>query len=566
MHHLKVSTRLFLLIGVLVALMVGIGTLGLWGMSRADASLRSVYEDRTVPAVQLSEIDQLMLRNRLLIAESIDLAAGAALEQHLGRISANLVRSDEVWAAYLKTALTADEARLVQQAAQARQRLMADALTPLLAALRAGDPAQARQLVVAQLEPAGTQLDEVLDQLQTLQTDEAGKEYGAARARSGQLRGVALAVAVLGAGFGLAFGLTLVRGLKRQLGAEPSDAARVARQVAAGDLSTPIELRPGDHDSLMAQMQVMQQSLATLVGQVSQTADGMATAANEIAQGNLDLSGRTEEQASALQQTAASLEQLQSTVQQNADNARLADQRARAAAQVAQQGGGAMDEMVGTMREIHGQSRRIADIIGTIDGIAFQTNILALNAAVEAARAGEEGRGFAVVASEVRNLAQRSADAAREIKSLITASVERVQAGNELVERVGHNMAESVAAIGQVSSLVGEIAAASAPQAAGVVQVSEAMGQMDKTTQQNAALVEESAAAADSLRQQAGQLLQAVSAFTLAPAAVRAGSPAQTAAAAIGQASRSSAGAGAGAGAGSGTGAGAGVGSEWVAY
>ena len=229
MHHLKVSTRLFLLIGVLLALMVGIGTLGLWGMSRADASLRSVYEDRTVPAVQLSEIDQLMLRNRLLIAESIDLAAGAALEQHLGRISANLARSDEVWAAYLKTALTADEARLVQQAAQARQRLMADALPPLLAALRAGDPARARQLVVAQLEPAGTQLDEVLDQLQTLQTDEAGKEYGAARARSGQLRGVALAVAVLGAGFGLAFGLTLVRGLKRQLGAEPSDAARVAR-------------------------------------------------------------------------------------------------------------------------------------------------------------------------------------------------------------------------------------------------------------------------------------------------------------------------------------------------
>jgi len=315
----------------------------------------------------------------------------------------------------------------------------------------------------------------------------------------------------------LAVGLSwlVTRSITRQLGAEPGDAAQLARSVAAGDLSTQLRLRDGDTDSLMAQLLLMQQSLAKVVSSVRQNADSVATASAEIAQGNQDLSQRTEEQASALEETAASMEQLGSTVVHNADNAKQADQLAAGARNVAQQGGDVVGQVVETMRGINTSSKKISDIIGVIDGIAFQTNILALNAAVEAARAGEQGRGFAVVAGEVRNLAQRSADAAKEIKVLINASVEQVEKGTDLVDKAGATMREVVASIGRVSDIMGEINAASTEQSAGVAQVGEAVSQMDQTTQQNAALVEESAAAAESLRQQAQQLVQAVAVFKL---------------------------------------------------
>jgi len=264
---------------------------------------------------------------------------------------------------------------------------------------------------------------------------------------------------------------------------------------------------------LLAALAQMQASLAQVVNTVRDGSDHVATASAEIAQGNNDLSQRTEQQASALQQTAASMEQLGSTVRQNADNARQADVLARTASEVAQRGGAAVAQVVDTMRGINDSSKQIADITGVIDGIAFQTNILALNAAVEAARAGEQGRGFAVVAGEVRILAQRSADAARQIKSLIAVSVERVEQGTRQVDEAGTTMTDVVGSIERVTHIMGEISAASSEQSTGVRQVGEAVTQMDQATQQNAALVEQSAAAAESLKQQAHQLVDAVAVF-----------------------------------------------------
>ena len=305
------------------------------------------------------------------------------------------------------------------------------------------------------------------------------------------------------------------RGILRQLGGEPDYARAVVQRIASGNLSQPVQLAAGDTTSLLAAMALMQTWLADVVGEVRRNADSLATASVQIAQGNLDLSGRTEEQASGLQATAAAMDQLNATVSQNADNAQQAKQLALGAASVAQRGGQSVGEVVETMKGINTSSRKIGEIIGVIDGIAFQTNILALNAAVEAARAGEQGRGFAVVATEVRNLAGRSADAAREIKGLINACVERVELGTAQVDRAGATMTEVVAAVQRMTDIMAEISAASVEQSAGVAQVGSSVSQMDRTTQQNAALVEESAAATESMRDQAQQLVKAVSVFRL---------------------------------------------------
>ena len=297
-------------------------------------------------------------------------------------------------------------------------------------------------------------------------------------------------------------------------------ALALTKAVANGDLRTDIRVAGRDETAqLLNALKTMQTNLAEVVGGVRHNAEGVASASAQIAQGNADLSRRTEDQASALEETAASMEELGSTVRQNADNARQANQLAQGASSVAARGGEVVSQVVHTMKGINDSSRRIADILGVIDGIAFQTNILALNAAVEAARAGEQGRGFAVVASEVRSLAQRSADAAKEIKGLISASVERVEQGSALVDQAGTTMAEIVTAIRHVSDIMAEISAASDEQSTGVRQVGEAVAQMDQTTQQNAALVEESSAAAEGLKDQAQQLVQAVSIFKLQNAA-----------------------------------------------
>ncbi|OWQ86918.1 hypothetical protein CDN99_19630 [Roseateles aquatilis] len=325
-------------------------------------------------------------------------------------------------------------------------------------------------------------------------------------------------------------GWLIVRRLTIALGTEPALLADAAHRIADGDLRAVEGAATAPANSVLASMGQMQRQLLALIGQVRGSAENIAIASEQIAQGNNDLSSRTEEQASALEETAASMEQLSATVRQNADNAQQANQLALNASEVAMRGGAVVGQVVDTMRGIQESSHRIADIIGVIDGIAFQTNILALNAAVEAARAGEQGRGFAVVAAEVRSLASRSAEAAKEIKQLIGDSVGRVEQGTGLVDQAGATMTEVVGAIRRVSDIVGEISAASIEQSGGVTQVGEAVTQMDRATQQNAALVEESAAA-DGMKRQAAEMVAAVAVFRTGSESVATARPATPAAA-----------------------------------
>ena len=308
-------------------------------------------------------------------------------------------------------------------------------------------------------------------------------------------------------------GLLLARSVLGQLGGEPREAAEVAKRIAQGQLDTPIHVAAGDSTSLMFAMKTMAASLREIVSTIRAGVDNVSTASTQIATGNQDLSSRTEQQSSNLQQTAASMEELTSTVRHSADNARQASQLATSASDAATKGGEVVGRVVTTMERISNSSKKIAEIIGVIDGIAFQTNILALNAAVEAARAGEQGRGFAVVAGEVRSLAQRSAEAAREIKGMISDSVETVDSGSRLVQDAGSAMGEIVQQVRRVTDLIGEISSAAVEQSSGIGQVNTAIADMDKVTQQNAALVEESAAAAETLSEQARRLADAVSVF-----------------------------------------------------
>ncbi|CAB3807333.1 methyl-accepting chemotaxis protein [Pararobbsia alpina] len=324
-----------------------------------------------------------------------------------------------------------------------------------------------------------------------------------------------LGILVVLAGALSAIVVLLNRGIFRSLGGEPSYAAEIANQIASNDLTAMVKTAPDDRSSLLFSMKRMQEQLAQTIGTIKLSADSIATATHQIAAGNQDLSQRTEEQAASLEETASSMEQLTSTVTQNADNAGQANQLAAQAAQVAERGGTVVSRVVETMEGINASSDKITNIVGIIEGIAFQTNILALNAAVEAARAGEQGRGFAVVASEVRSLAQRSSAAAKEIKELIHDSVERVQAGAGHVREAGEKMRQITHEIRRVTDIMGEITAASREQSKGIGQVNQAVTQMDVVTQQNAALVEQAAAAASSLESQAGDLKASVSMFRL---------------------------------------------------
>ena len=362
-------------------------------------------------------------------------------------------------------------------------------------------------------------VDERMNELAKMKEKNAEDAAKAGAALYESSRSFMLMLVVGSAMMGLGLGAWITRSLQRQLGGEPAEAAAIASRIAEGDLSVDIRTKPHDNSSMLFALGRMRDSLANIVGQVRAGTETMASATQQIAVGNQDLSSRTEQQAGSLEETASSMEELTSTVRQNADNARQAKQLATTASEVATRGGAVVAQVVDTMGAINEASKRVVDIISVIDGIAFQTNILALNAAVEAARAGDQGRGFAVVANEVRTLAHRSADAAKEIKALIENSVSCAETGSKLVDQAGQTMDEVVASIANVSDIMAEISAASAEQSNGIDQVNTAITEMDHVTQQNAALVEEAAAAAESLQNQAGQLSELVAVFTLHKAA-----------------------------------------------
>ena len=512
---MKIATRLMLLVGIVSVVFIGVGSLGLYGIGKSNTALRAVYEGRTVPTGQLGSIDSMLNANRLAISIAWIMPTPEMIASSTATVEKNNVAIAAVLKTYMATGLSGEESTLAQTFVENNQKFVLQGLAPAVAALRATDFNAVKQIVVEVIPPLYVPVKEGIDALNRLQLQEAQKEYTDEVARYATIRAVSIAAIVGGIVFAAVFGLAMARSISHQLGAEPQEAAVVAHRVGRGDLSVTIPLQSGDRTSLMAELQAMQTSLLAVVSSVRQGSESVATASAEIAQGNHDLSARTEQQASALEETAASMEELGSTVKQNADSARQANQLAMNASTVAIQGGEVVGQVVETMKAINESSRKIADIISVIDGIAFQTNILALNAAVEAARAGEQGRGFAVVASEVRSLAGRSAEAAKEIKTLIGTSVERVEQGTALVDKAGSTMTEVVASIKRVTDIMGEISAASNEQSAGVSQVGEAVSQMDQATQQNAALVEQMAAAASSLKSQAQDLVQVVAVFKL---------------------------------------------------
>ncbi len=512
MNNLKISTRLIMLIGILSVLLIGIGTMGLSGISQSNDTMKSVYEDRLVPTGQIAEIQRQLLRNRLAIAVSLITPTPETITPATAEVEASIVTIGKVWEAYMATTLTIEEAKMAKKFAEDRAKFIQEGLKPAVAALRANDVKEANRVVVEKIRPLYAPVNEGIEALMKLQLNEAKHEYEASVARYATTRIVSIASILAGVLFAFIFGITLIRGISRSL----TQALDATNAVSQGDLRHHIEVQGKDEVAeLLSSLSAMQDNLVKVVSTVRSGSEGVATASAQIASGNHDLSSRTEQQASALEETAASMEELSSTVKQNADNARQANQLAQSASSVAVKGGEVVAQVVETMKHINDSSKKIFDIISVIDGIAFQTNILALNAAVEAARAGEQGRGFAVVASEVRSLAGRSAEAAKEIKGLIGASVERVEQGTALVDRAGVTMTEVVGSIRRVTDLMGEISAASNEQAQGVAQVGEAVTQMDQVTQQNAALVEEMAAAASSLKSQAQDLVGTVAVFKL---------------------------------------------------
>ncbi len=445
---------------------------------------------------------------RLQLSVIEESGAVDALAQQAKQLDENV---DKHMAAYAKLVNDGEErARYTELEAQMKAYR---SLTPqIIALMRDLKATEAKQLLNGQGQQASQAVTTALAGLSTFNSNGADVASDAATAVYQRARITLLATL----GVMVALGVVIAWQVSQDLVRATGQAVDHANRIAEGDLSHDLATQRSDEiGQLLNALGRMQGNLRQIVSGVRRNAEGVASSSAEIAHGNNDLSARTEQQASALEETAASMEELSSTVKQNADNARQANQLALSASTVAVSGGEVVNRVVDTMKGINDSSKRIADIIGTIDGIAFQTNILALNAAVEAARAGEQGRGFAVVAGEVRSLAQRSADAAKEIKSLISASVETVEQGTVLVDQAGATMQEVVSSIRRVTDIVGEISAASIEQSAGVSQVGEAVMQMDQATQQNAALVEESAAAAESLKSQATQLVEAVAVFKL---------------------------------------------------
>jgi len=510
----RVRTRLTAGFGAVCVLLVASVLLGLVSMGRIGADLNAVVSHhfpRIVMSANIAtqtDVIAVALRNMMLTYDPADRERQLQVIEQARQESVKLLDT-------LDTALSEPASRALLDKVKAQRALYLAGQQELIDLIKSDQADLSREYLTNKLRPVLANYKTAIGALV-----ESEKDAIVGAGTDAQATAVSARTALIGLGLvalllAAALGALITRSLLRELGGEPRAAADVARAVAGGDFTYPITVRAGDETSLMAQLSAMKQGLASVVAQVRRSSESVAMASSEIAQGNQDLSARTESQASALEETAASMEQLGATVRQNADSASQANALARSASDVAVRGGEVVGQVVQTMKGINESSQRIADIIGVIDGIAFQTNILALNAAVEAARAGEQGRGFAVVASEVRSLAGRSAEAAKEIKQLISASVERVEQGSAMADQAGETMTEVVQSIRRVTDLMGEINAASSEQASGVAQVGEAVTQMDHATQQNAALVEEMAAAAGSLSGQAQELVQAVAVFKL---------------------------------------------------
>jgi len=511
---MTLKARLSAVIGFLVLISITIGLLGLYGISQSNEGLRTVYEDRTVALEQISRVDRLLVRNRLALSEALRETDAKVIKNHTDLIEKNIAEIVSTLGEYMATSLTPEEKITADRFSIDRAKLTNEGMKPALAALKEGkiEIAEKQEKLIQSLVPPVT---DGINALRQIQVDTAKKEYDSAKTRYAVFSTILPSSIAFSAIIATLLGFFLVRNIYRQLGGEPEYTAQIVHAIAAGDLTVVVATKKNDKQSLLFSMQTMQQNLARTVGEIRQSTDTIATASGQIASGNLDLSSRTEEQASSLEETASAMEELTSTVKQNADNARQANQLAASASEVATVGGNIVSQVVETMGTIHESSRQIVDIISVIDGIAFQTNILALNAAVEAARAGGQGRGFAVVASEVRALAQRSAAAAKEIKTLIDNSVTQVGIGSKLVEQTGNTMSEVVDSVKRVSDIVAEISSASQEQSEGIEQVNLAITQMDEVTQQNAALVEEAAAAAQSMKEQATKLSDVVRIFKL---------------------------------------------------
>lgn len=510
-HRMTLATQLTLVSGGLAVILIGVGITS-WLLMQVLSNHADRVNQTNVPQLALiAQIELNVTRASLQLRHAILARTPQERQIALDDITAKVTGLNASIAQYGNGAIDAQG----REAFAPIPALMQDfsKLGATNAALIvAGRKDDAFAFLVDETIPARNRLLKVLDAEKQRQSELMRSAIADIQSMS-QINRAVIVSAVALAALALLWLVWYLSRVTRQLGADPHVLKAVADTVAAGNLSTPIATRKGDDSSVLHALALMRDQLGQTVSTVRAGAESVAMASSEIAQGNSDLSARTESQASALEQSAAAMEQLSSTVRQNADNAQLANQLAAGASTVAQQGGQAVNEVVATMKGIQDSSKKIADIITVIDAIAFQTNILALNAAVEAARAGEQGRGFAVVASEVRTLASRSAEAAKEIKHLITDSVERVGQGTASADKAGETMQQVVASIQRVTDIVAEISAASSEQSQGVNQMGEAITQMDHATQQNAALVEEMAAAASSLNAQAGDLLKAVAVF-----------------------------------------------------
>ncbi|WP_243488812.1 methyl-accepting chemotaxis protein [Massilia violaceinigra] len=517
LSNMKVGTRLGLGFVLVLSFLVAVTIVGIISMAQIQTRLDNVVGVNNV-------VTRLVIDMRTNVSERIVslriltlMTDSADMEPEMKRIKEQTARYDEAQKKlsdkFARSASPEEKSLLAQ--IKEHEALAMPAVAKASELWMADKAEDATRVMIKEIRPVQKKWMDALEQLAALEDKlnsaaqkDAESGFEAARLTMLILGGVAILLGGIAAVF-------ITRGLLKQLGGEPDYTAKIASSIAHGDLSVHIDTSHADKGSLLMEVREMRNSLKDIVGQVRGGTETIGTASREIAAGNIDLSSRTEMQASALEKTASAMEELTSTVKQNADNAREANQLAASASDVARKGGEVVSQVVDTMGSINASANKIVDIIGVIDGIAFQTNILALNAAVEAARAGEQGRGFAVVASEVRNLAQRSAAAAKEIKTLIGDSVEKVERGSKLVGQAGVTMDEVVASVKRVTDIMGEIANASQEQSAGIEQVNMSIIEMDSMTQQNAALVEQAAAAAQSLQDQASELAHVVSIFKL---------------------------------------------------